>query len=135
MYLRPYLIRKYIPYEKKSPFWKIRWPSLKKIFKNYGQQSMCELILSWCLSEIFMLVSLFAQFAQITLISPTNVPVPLGKHRPIRTSYLVWRRAPLHRTIFRFNSEKKMAAPISMLTSSTIDGCDFYNRLQLFGHT
>ena len=38
----------------------------------------------------------------------------------------VWLKAPLHRTIFRLNLEKKMAAPISMLTSSTIDGYDFY---------
>ena len=30
------------------------------------------------------------------------------------------------------NLEKKMAAPVSMLTTSTIDGCDFDNPLQLF---
>ena len=58
----------------------------------------------------------------------------LGRFVPHHAS-AVWRKAPLHRTLFRLNLEKKMAAPISMLTSSTIDGCDFYNPLQLFGNS
>ena len=58
----------------------------------------------------------------------------LGRFVPHHAS-AVWRKAPLHRTIFRLNLEKIMAAPISMLTSSTIDGCDFYNPLQLFGNS
>ena len=29
MYLRPYFIQKYIPCDKTSPFWKMRWPSWK----------------------------------------------------------------------------------------------------------
>ena len=58
----------------------------------------------------------------------------LGRFVPHHAS-AVWRKAPLHRTLFRLHLEKKMAAPISMLTSSTIDGCDFYNPLQLFGNS
>ena len=47
----------------------------------------------------------------------------------------VWRKAPLNWTIFRFNLEKMTSLMISMLTSSTIDGCDFYNPMQLFGNS
>ena len=57
----------------------------------------------------------------------------LGRFVPHHAS-AVWRKAPLHRTLFRLNLEKKMAAPISMLTTSTIDGCDFDTPLQLFGN-
>ena len=48
----------------------------------------------------------------------------LGRFVPHHAS-AVWPKAPLHRTIFRLNLEKKMAAPmINMLTSSAINGCD-----------
>ena len=57
----------------------------------------------------------------------------LGRFVPHHAS-AVWRKAPLNRTIFSLNLEKKMAAPISMLTTSTIDGCDFDTPLQLFGN-
>ena len=56
----------------------------------------------------------------------------LGRFVPHHAS-AEWRKAPLHKTIFRLNLEKEMAALISMLTSSMIGGCDFYNPLQLFG--
>ena len=55
----------------------------------------------------------------------------LIKPRPIRTSSRLGRvtLSAIAQDYFRLNLEKKMAAPISILTSSTIDGCDFYNPL------
>ena len=44
----------------------------------------------------------------------------------------VWRKAPLNRTIFTLNLEKMTAPMISMLTSSTIDGCKTFNGWSCF---
>ena len=73
-----------------------------------------------------------AKSCDLTTVFPHSAS--LDRFVPYHTS-AVWRKAPLNRTIFRLNLEKMAAPMVSMLTSSTIDGCDFYNLMQLFGNS